>query len=271
MRVLVTGGGGFLGRRVVQALGRSGHDAIAAGHDTEHPTEFRLLEQVEDLFAEVRPEAVIHLAGTARREDFARGPAEVRTENVSHPLLNVLELAGRRRVVAVSSAQVWGDGPLGDAATPSPRDLYAAARASAEVMGTRRAQGDFLLVRPFLLVGEGAPVCELFDPRSVWHAEDTEVDVTDVDDAAAALVQVLEAGGGGRSFTLASGHTRPLAELLAAGRLRAPRPPAAAGAARRWSAPPDALMALGWAPDRSVRQAASMETPGSRTLVGRGD
>lgn len=268
MRVLVTGGGGFLGRRVVEALGRGGHDAIAAGHDTEHPTEFRLLEQVEDLFTEVRPEAVIHLAGTARREDFVRGPAEVRTENVSHPLLNVLELAGRRRVVAVSSAHVWGEGPLGDDASPRPRDLYAAARASAEVMGARRAQGDFLVVRPFLLVGEGAPVCELFDPRSAWHAEDTEVDVTDVEDAAAALVQVLEAGGPGRSFTLASGHTRPLRELLAAGRLCAPRPAGAPGAARRWSAPANALMALGWIPDRSLRQAMSTGIHGEHAPPG---
>lgn len=248
MRVLVTGGGGFLGRHVLQALAEAGHDPVSAGHDTPLPTELRLAEQVEDLFSEVRPEAVVHLAGTSRREDFARGPVEVRTENVSHPLLNVLEQAGRRRVVAVSTALVWGEGPLGDGVAPRPRDLYGAARATAEVMGARRAQGDFLLLRPFLLLGEGAPPCELFDARSAWFRADTAVDVLHAHDAALAVATVLSRGAAGMAYTLASGGTMTLASLVESGRVRAEPLPPGEGPSRLWSASAAALRALGWRP-----------------------
>lgn len=254
MRVLVTGGGGFLGRHVVEALVEAGHEAVAAGHDTPLPTELRLIEQVEDLFSEVRPDAVVHLAGTARREDFARGPVEVRTENVSHPLLNVLEQAGRRRVVVVSTAQVWGEGPLGDDAAPRPRDLYGAARATAEVMGARRALGDFLLLRPFLLLGEGARPCELFDARSAWHRADTAVDVLSARDAASAVGLVLSRGRSGVAYTLTSGDTMTLGSLVESGRLRASVLAAGEGAPRLWSAPATALRALGWGPTRQGGQ-----------------
>ena len=59
-RVLVTGGRGFLGRHVVDALGRHGcHDVVVvrkAKHDLTHEPD------VVRLFAETRPHVVIHLA-----------------------------------------------------------------------------------------------------------------------------------------------------------------------------------------------------------------
>jgi len=59
-RVLVTGGSGFLGRHVVDALGRHGcADVVVvrkAQHDLTHEPD------VERLFAETRPHVVIHLA-----------------------------------------------------------------------------------------------------------------------------------------------------------------------------------------------------------------
>ncbi len=248
MRVLVTGAAGFLGRHVLAALSQAGHEAVAAGHDTALPVEFRLSEQVEDLFAEVRPEAVVHLAGTSRREDFVRGPPESRTENVSHPLLNVLDLAGARQVVHLSSAAACGDGPFEEDAPLRPRDLYGAARASAEVFGSRRATGPFVVLRPFLLHGEGAPVCTPFDSRSALHRPDTEVDILDVRDAAAAVLAALSPHTPPGTLTVSSGRTLPLHVLLAQGRIRAAEMAPCEGPLRRWSAPALRLRALGWSP-----------------------
>ena len=105
------------------------------------------------------------------------------------------------------------------------------------------------MLRPFLLLGEGAPCCTLFPPGSPWNREDTEVDVLDVHDAALAAVRVLEAGRAGAAYTVASGRTLPLYQLVATGRLRdSPALVSTAAPALRWSAPAEALRALGWSP-----------------------
>jgi GDP-L-fucose synthase len=59
MRTLVTGGGGFLGRHVVERLEAEGHDVFAA-----RQRDFDLTDpdETERLFSEARPERVFHLA-----------------------------------------------------------------------------------------------------------------------------------------------------------------------------------------------------------------
>jgi GDP-L-fucose synthase len=59
VKILVTGGGGFLGSRLVERLRADGHDVVAARrreHDLTHETD------AARLFAETRPELVFHLA-----------------------------------------------------------------------------------------------------------------------------------------------------------------------------------------------------------------
>jgi GDP-L-fucose synthase len=58
-RVLVTGGGGFLGSHLVERLERAGHEVIVPRrreHDLTH------YDDAQRLFAEARPELVFHLA-----------------------------------------------------------------------------------------------------------------------------------------------------------------------------------------------------------------
>lgn len=61
-RVLVTGGGGFLGRRVVNRLQGLGCATIAAPRRAEY--DLRDLNAVVRLYDEVRPTVAIHLAAT---------------------------------------------------------------------------------------------------------------------------------------------------------------------------------------------------------------
>src|SRR2546423_2968532 len=59
VRVLITGGGGFLGSHLVERVRREGVEPIVVrrrDYDLTNPTE------VERLFASERPELVIHLA-----------------------------------------------------------------------------------------------------------------------------------------------------------------------------------------------------------------
>jgi len=59
MRVLVTGGGGFLGSHLVERLGREGHDVLAA-RSTDY--DLTSMDETARMFAEAAPERVFHLA-----------------------------------------------------------------------------------------------------------------------------------------------------------------------------------------------------------------
>ena len=61
-RILVTGGGGFLGRHLIAGLERAGcHNVVAPAHSEYDLTS---LDAVEGMFEMYQPEIVIHLAGT---------------------------------------------------------------------------------------------------------------------------------------------------------------------------------------------------------------
>jgi len=59
MNVLVTGGGGFLGSRLVERLRTAGHEPFVARRNDYDLT---VADEAERLFAEARPELVFHLA-----------------------------------------------------------------------------------------------------------------------------------------------------------------------------------------------------------------
>ena len=146
MRVVVTGGAGFIGSHVVDALLARGDevavvDSLATGKrenvskDAElHVRDIR--EPLGDLFDEVGPEAVFHLAAQADVRVSVDRPAEDAAVNVLGTL-QVLEAArGTAAQVVFSSTggAIYGecDGPVTEAAPREPLSPYGTAKLAAE-------------------------------------------------------------------------------------------------------------------------------------------
>ena len=132
MRILVTGGAGYVGSVSVEALVAHGHDVVAldnfatAGRGADL-TGAELVERsygdrdgVRRLLQERGIEAVLHCAARSLVPESVREPALYYTENVGGgiALLEAMRLAGVERLVISSTASVYGEPD----AVPIPED-----------------------------------------------------------------------------------------------------------------------------------------------------
>ncbi len=169
MKVLLTGGNGFVGSHVLDELLRRGHQVALLLRQTSD-TRFiaDALERVrvvegdlqapDSLAAAVRDaEAVVHCAGTTkalRRRDYFRVNARG-TES----LVNACNAHARslRRFVLVSSQAVSGPGtstePAREDAAPRPVTVYGRSKMMAEEFVRKGCRAPFTILRPAAVYG----------------------------------------------------------------------------------------------------------------------
>ncbi|MCA9061903.1 MAG: NAD-dependent epimerase/dehydratase family protein [Planctomycetaceae bacterium] len=246
MKVLVTGGTGFVGRRVCRDLLECGHDVVATSRGehrnlTPHPhlqvAEIRPVETFtgwKSLLTDV--DAVVHLiarthvtpdAGTDSLADW-RSVNVVGTENLLQACLH----ASVRRFVYLSSIKAVGEGrpsPYVETDECRPEDSYGISKREAEQAVFRLTSGSGIepvVLRPPLVYGSGAkgnlnrlmnaahrgrpiPVGSRPNARSLIH----------VDDLAGAVQFVLsQPEAAGKILHVADPHpvsTRTLVESIA--------------------------------------------------------
>jgi len=252
MRVLVTGGLGFIGSRLCHALldegfhvrcvdDLSGTDGCPTGR-SQGPTGTALAARGADVLvtgadpAHVRGvDAVLHLAarpGVRTRQ----APAVLHAANVGLSQRLAAEAARERaRFVLVSSSSVYGNScllPTPEHARLSPLNPYAESKAAAEA-AVRARGGDPVIVRPFTVYGPGQRADMAF-ARWVaaiqaglpipWHASSgTARDFTYVEDAVAGLIAALRHGRSGEAYNISGWRTvelRDALELLGAAEVR---------------------------------------------------
>jgi UDP-glucose 4-epimerase len=148
MRMLVTGGAGFIGSHVAEALAAAGHEVLvlddfSGGFLENVPGEVHferksVLEPLDDVFASFKPEVVYHLAAYAA-EGLSHHIPVFNYQNNLVGTANVLAAAYRansRRFVFTSSIAVYGhpnDGTVFDEETAcNPCDPYGAAKYACE-------------------------------------------------------------------------------------------------------------------------------------------
>ena len=151
MKVLVSGGAGYIGSVVAERLLGRGNtvvvlDSLVRGHRMAVPTEAEFIRgDLRDrawlirTVADVRPDAVAHLAGEALVGESATDPAKFFDVNV-HGGLNLLDAmvnAEVNRLVFSSTAAVYGEPasvPITEDAPRVPVNAYGASKWSFEQM-----------------------------------------------------------------------------------------------------------------------------------------
>jgi UDP-glucose 4-epimerase len=151
MRILVTGGAGFIGSHVVEAAVSRGHtvgvlDNLSTGKRDNIPegvdlyeADLRDREHTASVLSDFRPDAISHQAAQASVTVSVRDPAGDATTNVLGTL-HLLEAAvsvGTKRVVFASTGgAIYGEVREGTRASeltvPNPKSPYAISKLTAE-------------------------------------------------------------------------------------------------------------------------------------------
>lgn len=148
MRVLVTGGAGFIGSHIVSALLDAGHevtvvDDLSSGkrEHVDPRAAFVQLDIASDGLVEAlvaaRPECVVHQAAQVEAARSVREPAFDARVNIigTIHLLEACRQAGVRKLVYASSAAVYGDPrelPVDEAHPVRPASPYGASKLAVE-------------------------------------------------------------------------------------------------------------------------------------------
>lgn len=138
MRILVTGGRGYVGGAVVAELVAHGHAVDVLGRDDADLRDRAALAGLEEY------DAVCHLAALTRVRDSFADPLSYYATNLAGTA-NLLQALDRSeapvRLVFLSTAAVYGgrEGTLTEATPPRPESPYAASKLAAEWLIGRQA------------------------------------------------------------------------------------------------------------------------------------
>jgi len=236
VRVLVTGGGGFVGRHLRCHLETAGDDVTVTDRSIDG-CDILDAPALLDRFRTVRPEVVYHLAGASDVGGSWSNPQATFRAN-AEGTLNVLWAAresGCERVLTVGSADIYGkvtaeDLPITEDQPLRPVSPYAASKCAADHVALQAFLGygqEVIRARPFNHLGPGqtdrfvAPALAGRVARNELTGEDAVLvgnlspkrDFTDVRDVVRAYRLIVERGTAGEVYNVCSGRAIAVQEL----------------------------------------------------------
>jgi len=249
-RVLLVGGGGFVGGYLISHLRSCGRYDVAITHngpvleassEVDHH-ELDLLDptQIARVLEKVQPDLIVHLAAQSSVALSWEKPALTVEVNVKGTV-NLLEAIRATplspRLLLVGSGEEYGavdedENPITEKQAPHPGNIYAATKVCQNMLGTIYAAGygmDIIMVRAFNHVGPRqteqfvvADFCRqvalieqgLREPIIYVGNLAARRDFTDVRDVVRAYTLLLENGTSGELYNVGSGHAIGIGELL---------------------------------------------------------
>jgi nucleoside-diphosphate-sugar epimerase len=185
MKILVTGGAGFIGHAVVAKLEKQGHDVCVLDNFTNygiipeqeitalhaerlsklktkniHRVDIRDYRGVSNVFEECRPDVVIHCAAFPRAKVVDANPIEG-SAVLTGGLINLLRASEQwrvRRFVYISSSMVYGDFNLYgyEDMKCAPKGIYGILKLAGEALTRdhcKRTGIDYVILRPSAVYG----------------------------------------------------------------------------------------------------------------------
>ena len=250
MKILVTGGKGFIGSRVVEKLQSMGHDVsvldnsedygVISKANLKHLYKWRQRnwKKVHTISGDVtnklnvlsafrpQPDIVIHLASYPRAKIVNSDPV-FGTNNIIGGTVNLLWHCQHmfvKKFVFISSSMIYGhfeDGTREDADT-KPSNIYAEAKLSAERMVKHYHSQygiNYAVVRPSGVYGPGDMedrVLSKFFKRAMnnetveVHDGNNKVDFTYVEDTADGIIKAALSDVNNKSFNITAGNATSL-------------------------------------------------------------
>jgi nucleoside-diphosphate-sugar epimerase len=185
MKVLVTGGAGFIGHNVVRILEQQGHECIVIDTCTDYGfipkeeltylvdnrlkrinTQIRKIDIregtfVDTIFKTYRPDVVIHMASFPRQKVVEQNPL-LASDVMSTGLINLLEASKKhsiKKFVYISSSMVYGnfETDVDETAQCNPIGQYGIMKFMGEKLVedySRRGCFDHVIIRPSAVYGE---------------------------------------------------------------------------------------------------------------------
>ncbi len=181
--ILVTGGGGFIGRRVCQLLSAQGREVLAIDRSFPSATPYNTAQGdvcdrdfLTGLFRAHSIDAVVHLAAVLKRA-AREHPEEAMRVNIGGGL-ELLELAEAfhvRRFIFGSSISAYGEKPrvvfgvVAENEPAAPDNVYGVTKRYIEIVGEQcrlEEKVEFVALRIAMAVGAGAQ-----NTASRWRSE----------------------------------------------------------------------------------------------------